>query len=422
MTSRGDRPTALIWVPEEGPGRPDEQADQRYRAAVQTARLHNLVEWLDSQHWTAWYQVIGTWPSQWFQKLVWIGREGLDEDVKAAARRLLGGHDLDEVELDWRDIDELVLDASVDLSALGDPNCRRDDEALARLVTRPAETPETSITGAEPPVVIGCGGGLRAVWVARGRRESEALDAWEDLEVVASDPSSTHAVSADGRLVAVLHEGRLGLTWLTVARQGVALVGESREIALPDGLFRDPRLVTAAPMLSGAVRLTVADELGSWWLFVSSGGDLSTVPVSAPPVSVGLGIDVLSTAMLYQADGRPFRSDGGESPFPGLRVSAVDAAFSAGVTVVAAVGTRGRGGDQVLEVRRRLGAAAWETVSVSEELREQAVDVRGISGVSVERRLDERAPSRLVVATGDTPHVLMIPATTDGANEEERRR
>lgn len=416
MSDPKERPRALIWSPAGAPT-PAEADAQATRRAVRATRLHNLVEFLASQQWEAIVRPIGVKPESWFERLVWIGGTGLDDAARAAARRVLGAHDLDEIELDWRDIDELVLGPDTDVAALGDPGCHTDADALARLVMPPGggRDAEPRSGDTEPPIVIGCGAGLRAVWTDHGHADSEVLGSWEDVEATASDPLASHVVSADGRLLAVLHDRTLSLTRLGTTRQGVGILDPATHAVLPGDVLQEPRLVTVAPMLSGTVRLIVADEVAVWRLFLPPGGELSATRIPGPsaPVHsapVHSGIDVLSSIVLFQGDGRPFGKQGDDSPFPGLRVRTVDAAFSGGVTVAAAIVTRGRkDGVPVLEVRGRVGSEPWQTLSFTDEAGGRGVPSRDITGVTVERRLDGRQPTRVVVLVGDTAQAWEIP-------------
>ena len=417
MTAPVERRKALILSAIGAPKQHDEV--RQLRVNIHAARLYNFIEFLDSLGWDAEIGEIRAKPTAWFEKVIWV-RHGPSRGERPEAHWALG-IDLDEIELDWRDIDEFTPGTG-DLAVLSHWCGRTSADTVRDWLTAsrpdPDEPPDADRSASRLPVVIGCGAGLRAVWTSDGMLDSDALGSWNEVETTDADSTSSYAVSADGRMVVVARDRVITVSWLTATKEGPTYIPDRRgDIRLPDSVGPRPRVVSVATMLGGTTRLTIADSTDTRRLFLTPGGEISGRPIHSQPATISVGIDVLSQAVLYKSDGRQVHLGNGETMFPGLKVHAVDAAFSRGVTVVAALGRRS--GHPEIQIGRRLGTARWELISIMDELHELGVEASTIVDVTVERRLDDLEPSHLVIAVGQTPHVIALPTGTRAASTRE---
>ena len=416
MTAQASQRKALILSPNESASQANDHV-RKLRSDIHAVRIYNLTEYLSLQGWDYSVSDMRATHKEGFNRLIWTKRTEWPQalDAEQEAQRLRAAFTFDEDQLDWSDIDSFTLDADADVTHLSDPAGRSDRGVLDRIVAaRPTEVSVSVRPGEDAehphqetavlPVVIGSGLALRALWIDDGRLESEPIDSWEDVETTVTDPDSSFAVSADGRLVVVAHHGVIRASSLTRTMETVpTLLGQAGEVTLPESLGHNPRIVTTARMRTGTIRMTIATDTGGSRLFLAPDGEISQEPVLSIPAGVRIGIDVPSGMVLFRTDGRQLRLGGGQTILGGLRkVRMIDAAFSGGVTVVAALGERSK--QTTVEVTRRRGTSGWEPVDITEH----GVDARSISSVTVERRLDDVEPSHVVVAAGETTHVIAL--------------
>lgn len=417
MSTPEARRTALILSPGGAAGRANDPASPQ--AQLHSARLYNLIELLDSLDWDAQVWEPEVTPTTWSVKLIYIQRTGLGDDGLLQAERTLGRGRAEFLILDWTDIDELRLAPDLDVATLTRPEGRTPTDTLRGWLT-PSDTDINASLpsledglGGDPvadrlPVVVGCGSGLRTIWTHDGQLEGEALDSWEDVETTATDSTSSCAISADGRLCVVLRGRTATLSWLTMRGEDVAHTRDARgDVELPELIGPDPRIVAAAATLGGTIRLTITDGTQTWRLFLTLDGEVSARPIRSSLAEVKVGIDVLSDAVLFGSDGRQVTPSEHSTMFRGMRVYAVDAAFSGGVAVVAALGKRS--GSPIIQVKRRRGGARWELLDLGRALHEAGIRTESISGLTVGRRLDDLEPSHMVIAVGAKAHAVELP-------------
>lgn len=308
--------------------------------------------------------------------------------------------------LDWTRLDGLDAVESSDIEWVTRAWVGDLDEVGHPAEQAAADGGPSSADGARSPYALVRGDRVRVLSVRNGRLDHVSTE-WGDLEAAVDVENSSIAVAVDARVAVTVHDARLRVLWLTEA--GEKAWGDARQ--LPEDIASDARVLTAAMMRDGRVRVMLAGSAQLWRLIVGSQGIETVVALLDHPAVIHAGVEVLGDSAFFDESGHTVTSRGDRIVERVTTILSMDAASSGGVRLAAAIGRAGE--RPVLRVARRGPRGSWTTVETTSELDALGIVPEQLVGVTVERRLDGLPPTRIVLAVR-TPMGVQVRIVTVG--------
>lgn len=260
--------------------------------------------------------------------------------------------------------------------------------------------------GAHAPFALAFGDRVRVLSARNGQLDHVSTE-WGDLEAAVDVENSSVAVAMDARVAVTVHDARLRVLWLTEA--GEKAWGDARQ--LPEDIASDARVLTAAMMRDGRVRVMLAGAAQLWRLIVGLQEIETVIAVLDHPAVIHAGVEVLGDSAFFDESGHLITSHGNRIVERVTAILSLDAASSGGVRLAAAIGRAGE--RPVLRVAQRGPRGSWTNVETTSELDALGIVPEQLVGVTVERRLDGLPPTRIVLAVR-TPMGVQVRIVTVG--------